>query len=97
MPIAMLQEMPDGSAEIYDAVNAKMDVEKNPPAGLLFHTAGQAENGSWRIFDVWESREAFDRFSDERLGPAVREVVGDQVQGPPPQAEFYELHSVIKP
>jgi hypothetical protein len=97
--IAMLQEQPGLTAEIYDAVNAKLSVHDSPPEGLILHTAGPTAAGGFRIFDVWESREAFDRFSQERLGPAIQEVVGggDGPAEPPPPPEFYELHDVVKP
>ena len=59
MAIAFLMEAPgDAHPGAYDAVNEKMDIGNNPAPGLIIHTAGHAENGSWRIFDVWESREA---------------------------------------
>ena len=98
MAIAMLMEAPgDAHPGAYDAVNKKMDIENNPPAGLIVHTAGRAENGSWRIFDIWESQEAFDRFNEERLGPALREVIGDRAQARRRSREIYELHKVMRP
>jgi hypothetical protein len=36
------------------------------------------------VITVWESREAFVRFREEKLLPAIREVAGD---GAPPGAE----------
>ena len=98
MAIAFLMEAPgDAHPGAYDAVNQKMDIESNPPPGLIVHTAGRAENGGWRIFDVWESQEALDKFNEERLGPALQEVIGDQAQVTPPVREIYELHNVMRP
>ena len=98
MAVAMFQEMPGGNAEMYDAVNAKMDVENDPPAGLILHSAGLTPSGAWRIFDVWESAEAYERFSEGRLKAAIEEVMGD---APPPAgaptSEVYELHNVLQP
>ena len=99
MPIGMLQEMPGMGADMaktYDAVNEKMDVVNNPPEGMIFHTAGPSGDGGWRIFDVWESKEAFERFSQERLMPAIQEVTGGQAPPAEPRTDLYELHSVIK-
>jgi hypothetical protein len=48
-----------------------------PVEGLLAHIAGQGENG-FRVVDVWESEEAFNRFG-ERLMPILQEV-GIEVQ-----------------
>ena len=40
--------------------------------GLLYHVAGQGDNG-WCVVEVWESQEALQRFFDERLGQALRQ------------------------
>lgn len=98
MPVAMLQEMEGMTAEMHDAVAAQLGVEENPPQGMLLHTAGYAADGRFRIFDVWESRDAFERFREERLLPAVRTVVGEEAiaAGPPPQ-EVYDLHAFAAP
>ena len=60
---------------LYDAVNEKLGVDTtNPtgdwPAGLLFHAAGETDGGL-AVFEVWESKDAQDRFMNERLGPAL--------------------------
>jgi hypothetical protein len=46
------------------------------PEGLIVHVAGPTDSG-FRIIDVWESQEAWERFRNERLRPAVRRVAGD--------------------
>ena len=66
----------------------------DPPAGVIFHTAGFTGTGLFRIFDVWESEDAWQRFRDERLMPAVQAVA----QGAPPPVEYtYELHDFVTP
>jgi len=50
-----------------DTTNAKADW----PAGLRFHAAGSAGAGFF-VFEVWDSREAQDRFMQTRLGPALQ-------------------------
>jgi hypothetical protein len=97
MPIAMLQELPpEVTPELFDAVSAKLDSENNPPKGLIVHTAGRRPDGGFRVFDVWESREAMERFEQERLVPAIEEVAQG---GAPPRPEqfIYELHEVVSP
>jgi hypothetical protein len=44
------------------------------------------------VITVWDSREDFDRFREERLLPAIRELAGDES---PPEAEP-ELNPVHK-
>jgi hypothetical protein len=85
------------AAEQYDTVNAKMNFFDDPPEGLILHSAGKAENGSWRIYEVWESEEASQAFDEARLVPALAEVFGEEWMATPPPMEFYELHKLIKP
>ena len=95
MPIGLIQDF-DGDATLYDAVLSKLDIENNPPAGMLVHTAGEV-NGRWRIFDVWESRADFDRFFQERLGAAIQQAAQEQGREViPPEETQYELHNLIK-
>jgi hypothetical protein len=80
--------------EEYRAVNEAMDTRGNPPAGLIIHTGGRAENGDLRVVDVWESVEQFEAFANERLRPTIAEVMGEA--GPEPTIEVAELYDVIK-
>jgi len=98
VPIALVQEFnvdDDRSTTNYDAIRERLNVEANPPAGLIVHTAGFTGTGLFRIYDVWESEEAWQRFREERLMPAVEPVM--QAGGAPPSAEYtYELHDLVK-
>jgi hypothetical protein len=101
MAFAMLQEWKDATpgTEIYDAVNKKLDAERNPPEGLIAHTAGRDSNGVWRIFDIWESREQAERFQADRLMPIVQEMM-QQAGGdarPPDTMDLYELYDLQHP
>lgn len=49
------------------------------PEGQLDHIAGPVEGG-WRVVDVFESQEAFDRFFEAQLGPALRAADYPEVQ-----------------
>lgn len=95
MAVAVVQEwqVEDRSTENYDAINERIEAG-GVPEGLILHCAGFAGD-RFRIFDVWETSEHFDRFMAERLMPAVEAVVpGD---APPPDLKTYELHNVITP
>ena len=90
MAIGMITRLPEGAgAAEYDAVNARMDIENNPPEGVIFHCAGELD-GRFQVFDVWESREHHDRFVEERLKPAIREQVGEEAYAQMPDAERVE-------
>jgi hypothetical protein len=62
--------------EQYDGVNAKLGIQMyegtgDYPKGLRWHAAGIAEDGSFVVSEVWESREAQDEFMHTRLGEAL--------------------------
>jgi hypothetical protein len=90
-------DFPEGvGTNMYDGVNAAMGIDSDPPDGLLFHWAGEVD-GKWTITDVWESREAYDRFRDERLFPAIRQVSGmDPADGPQPTVSEFAVHNYFK-
>jgi hypothetical protein len=87
----------DVGTSMYDGVQKEMDIANDPPEGLLFHWSGDVD-GKWTITDVWESRDAYDRFRDERLFPAIQKVSGmDPAGGPQPTVTEFEVHAYIKP
>lgn len=73
MAVGITVTMPGATAQMFDRVNALIDPDSHPPEGLPFHASGPVEGG-WRAVDVWESRGAFDRFSQERIGPAIAQL-----------------------
>jgi hypothetical protein len=84
-----------GTQEMYEAVDAKLDVEGDPPDGLIVHSAGPIDGG-WGIIDFWESREHFDRFSESRLGPAITSL-GDEGPGGPPDIKEFPVYNIVVP
>jgi hypothetical protein len=94
MAIGVLTEIDEGTLDQYDQVNERLQVQSDPPAGMIVHTAGGKEGGGFRIFDVWESREDFERFQEERLGPIVTDVVGEDAR--PSRQDVYDLHDFVK-
>jgi hypothetical protein len=103
MPVVFIQEFAidgdDRSTTNYDAVNERLNVDANPPAGLIVHTAGFDEDGGvFRILDVWETQEDADRFLRERLMPLVEELLAGRPDAPPPPSRegSYELHHIVK-
>jgi len=96
MPIAYVQEFEateDRTTTNYDAVKEKLNVEQDPPDGMIIHTAGFTDEGVFRIFDVWESEEQHARFMSDRLMPIVQDVVEG---GANPRELTYELHDVVR-
>jgi hypothetical protein len=89
--------LPEGIGRTqYEGVNEKLNAEGDPPAGLIFHAAGQGGDGRWRIIEVWESRDQFDRFNEERLTPVIAEVSGMPAeQIPEADHAWFTVHTLF--
>lgn len=94
MAIAVIVSIP--SQEAYETVSEKMFGSKRSTEhveGNIIHTAGEGPNG-FRVVDVWESREAFDTFMNDRVMPAMEETGMAMGEGSPP--EIVEIiHMVV--
>lgn len=88
-----IEEETDRSTTNYDAISEKLTAQNEPIDGLLVHTAGFTGKG-FRIFEVWDSQEQFDRFLEDRLMPLVMEQQGGS-DPTPPTMTVYELHNVV--
>ncbi|HWG09221.1 MAG TPA: hypothetical protein VN672_09460 [Solirubrobacteraceae bacterium] len=95
MAVGIRLKFAGGTQEQYDAVHSHMDVDNNPPQGLIFHSAGPIDGG-WGVIDFWESSEAFDAFLQGRLGAAIGELGDRAFQGPPERRDF-PVHHITKP
>lgn len=74
---------------IYDAVIDEMGVRDNPPAGEIYHWAAPV-SGGMQVCDVWETREQYETFARERIGPITAK------HGlAPPQVEIANVHVYI--
>jgi hypothetical protein len=91
MAVVVSTVAPGFTAETYEAVTGKVMPDDQLPDGCELHIAGPVEQG-WRVITVWESRESFDRFREEKLLPAIREVTGEQA----PRAVEPEVNPVHK-
>jgi hypothetical protein len=99
MAVGTITRLPEGvGPEQYDAVQAEMDLESRPVEGLIFHSAGELE-GRFQVFNVWESRDQFDRFREDRLRPAMVAVMGEERVAELPDAENVEaaIHNYVIP
>ena len=89
MAVAMLLEWPGETREQYEQLMSLVRLEEDPPEGGLFHVAGPMPGG-WRVLDIWESEEAFERFAEARLKPAVEQVAIPNM----PDPKFFPIHGV---
>jgi len=100
MAVIMNQTMPEGlPIEMLDGVTKEMDAKADPPAGLILHVHYE-EGGRVRITDVWESEQAYQRFREQRLTPAMEKVAAasgiDLSQSPQPETAFVEVRDVVR-
>ena len=66
MPYAFVEDV----AASWEQYARYADALSTPPPGLILHAAGPTDEG-FRIIDVWESEEAWERFRAERLAPSA--------------------------
>src|SRR4051812_24453242 len=88
MAVAIVMDFPGGTREQYAQVVGRMRLDGMLPPGAIHHTAGATADG-WRVVDVWESLEQFERFADQQIKPLAADV-GMR----PPSSFAVELHNV---
>ncbi|NEK86617.1 hypothetical protein GCU60_12760 [Blastococcus saxobsidens] len=68
--------------ELYDSVHrALLERTDGVVDGLLVHLARQTGDG-FQVVEVWESREDFERYSAEIVGPVATEVLHGRPRRP---------------
>ncbi len=85
MAVGIRLKLAGVTAEQFDKLHAAVNPVGNPPEGMIFHSSGPIDGG-WGVIDFWESRADFDRFSEERIGPAM--AASGAAAGPPEIKEF---------
>ena len=90
MPVAVEMNFGGTTLDQYDQVLEKMGLTPggSAPPGAISHWVAKTDDGI-RVVDVWETREQFDRFAQERIGPFSKEV---GVEGMP-ETRFYDVHA----
>jgi hypothetical protein len=77
--------------QMYEEVNRRLESAGDfPPEGLEFHVAFES-GGSFRVSEIWDSREQFEKFG-QRLMPILADV-GIELAGEP---EILEVYNIIK-
>jgi hypothetical protein len=76
----------------YDELRARLDIDHHHPLGLILHGATEVE-GKMRVAQIWESDWYADRFDEEILGPALKDLglAGDA------EVETYPLEHLVTP
>ena len=90
MAVAVVLDFDGATLEQYDDVIAKMGFSPGGAGapGSLFHWVAKTDGGI-RVTDVWPSREQFQRFADEQIGPQTQ----DAGFPGPPTVTFLDVHN----
>ena len=92
MAVGVQLDFKGGTLEQYDEIVKRMGFRPRGPGapGGLFHWVTKTEDGI-RVTDVWESRDIFDKFAQEKIGPISQEVGVTA----PPEIQFFEVHNYL--
>ena len=86
-------DVPGADPEFYDqTVQMVEEMTHGIPEGCIVHIMSPTDDG-YRLTEVWQSEEAWQRFRSEILTPLLRRITGEESpQQPDPQA--FPVHSV---
>jgi hypothetical protein len=102
MAVALVQEFKavgnDRTTTNYDHIVEILDIDSNPPLGLIAHAAGWDEKAEvFRIVGIWTSADTLESFMRERLASALAEGPINTVEREEPDLEsIYELHHLVE-
>ncbi len=90
MAVGIVMDFNGATLEQYDRVIEKMHLTPGGqgPPGALFHWCAATDSGI-RVVDVWQTREQYDAFARDQIGPITTEV---GLPGPP-DVTFHDVHS----
>ena len=90
MAVAVEMNFRGATLDQYDQVIEKMSLTPggSGPPGAISHWVAKTDDGI-RVVDVWETREVFDRFAEEQIGPYTREAGFTEE----PDMRFYDVHN----
>jgi hypothetical protein len=88
MAYAIIHHFPGGTKAQYEASIAAVHPSPNKlPKGQLFHAAG-ASAGGYTIMAIHESKESWERFRDQILGPKLQAGVPGGFTTAPQETTF---------
>ena len=92
MPIAVEFDFKGMTLDQYDQAIEMTGFKPGGPhaPGCLFHWTAETADG-FRVVDVWETREQFDRFKEEQILPWAQQVGMTQE----PAETYTEIHNYL--
>jgi hypothetical protein len=91
MAIIMRQELQGLTDEQAAAIAAVVNARAKTAPGFIAHASGPMPGG-YQITEFWESREAFERFSDAVVGPLMGQLGVVPPQSP---AQYTPVENVV--
>jgi hypothetical protein len=73
MTVVSTLDIADLTATEYRRVMDELGVENRPEGGIYLHLTTATEGG-FRVVEIWDEKEGFDRFVERRLAPASEAV-----------------------
>ena len=73
MAVCFIFDVPGGTQAQYEQVIGEAYPGSRPPPGLISHVGGPTEDG-WCVVEVWESREAAERFFSDTLQESLQKA-----------------------
>lgn len=94
MAIAVQLDFEGATLAQYDEVCQKMGLTPAGPgpAGAISHFVTATASGM-RVVDVWKTREEFEKFAAEQIGPYSQDVGIPN----PPSIQFFDVHNYFTP
>ena len=90
MPVVMQMKWNGVTPDQYDQVREKVNWVEEATGGGMFHVAW-FQDDALRVIDVWDSAEAFQAFTNDRLMPGVQAI---GIEGAP-EIDIQPTHSVL--
>ena len=92
MAVAIVMNFKGATLDQYDKVIELMHLTPGGAGapGGLFHWVTKTDDGI-RVTDVWQTKEQFEQFAQEQIGPYTQEA---GFEGPP-EITFHDVHSYM--
>ena len=92
MAVGVQLDFKGATLKQYDEVVQRMGFRAGGPGapGGLFHWVTKTSDGL-RVTDVWDSRDTFEKFAQEKIGPITQDVGVPN----PPEIQFFEVHNYL--
>ena len=92
MTVVSTLDVTDLTAPEYRAVMDELGVERRPEGGIYLHLTTPIDAG-FRVVEIWDEKENFDRFVERRLVPANQAIGLDHAT----EITVTPLHNLFAP